>query len=60
MGPILNAMLGRVMRSGIEMVLEPAARQWLALAADLLVERAFPRTPNAEDCTYCLPARRAG
>lgn len=34
-------------------VLEPAARKWLALAADLLGGRLFPRTSNADDCTFC-------
>ena len=34
-------------------VLAPAARQWLGLAADLLAERAFPRTADKKDCTYC-------
>lgn len=34
-------------------VLAPAAQQWLTLAADLLAERAFPRTADMEDCTYC-------
>jgi hypothetical protein len=34
-------------------VLAPAAQQWLTLAADLLAERAFPRTADKEDCTYC-------
>jgi RecB family exonuclease len=43
----------RDFRHDFDTVLEPAARQWLALAADLLAERAFPRTPNADDCTYC-------
>jgi hypothetical protein len=33
--------------------LAPAARQWLGLAADLLADRAFPRTADKEDCTYC-------
>jgi hypothetical protein len=33
--------------------LAPAARQWLALAGDLLAARAFPRTADKEDCTYC-------
>ena len=33
--------------------LEPAVRGWLALAADLLAERAFPRTPNPDDCAFC-------
>ncbi len=33
-------------------------REWLAIARRLLSAGAFPRTPNAEDCTYCpfLPA----
>jgi hypothetical protein len=34
-------------------VLEAAAWQWLALARDLLAARAFPRTPDPEDCTFC-------
>ncbi len=34
-------------------LLEPAAREWLATAADLLAERSFPRTPNEGDCTWC-------
>ena len=34
-------------------VLAPAAREWLGVAADLLAERAFPRTADKEDCTYC-------
>jgi RecB family exonuclease len=34
-------------------VLAPAARQWLALAADLLAGRDFPRTADEKDCTYC-------
>jgi RecB family exonuclease len=33
--------------------LEPAAREWLALAANLLAGRAFPRTPDPEDCAHC-------
>jgi CRISPR/Cas system-associated exonuclease Cas4 (RecB family) len=33
--------------------LEPAARQWLELAAELLEARTFPRTPDPEDCKYC-------
>jgi RecB family exonuclease len=35
-------------------LLEPAARRWLTVAAGLLEERRFPRTPNADDCTYCI------
>lgn len=33
--------------------LREAALRWLDLAARLLAERAFPRTPLAEDCNYC-------
>jgi RecB family exonuclease len=33
--------------------LEPPARAWLAAAADLLAARAFPHTPDADDCRYC-------
>jgi len=40
-------------RADFEQVLKPAAEQWLGLAADLLAARAFPRTPEPEDCTYC-------
>jgi hypothetical protein len=43
----------RSWRHDFEKVLEPAVRQWLALGAGLLAGRAFPRTPNAGDCTYC-------
>jgi hypothetical protein len=43
----------RAFRGDFDSVLEPAVRQWLALAGDLLAERAFPRTPNADDCTFC-------
>jgi len=34
-------------------VLAPAALEWLGVAAGLLAERAFPRTPDAGDCVYC-------
>lgn len=33
--------------------LEPAVQAWLEVAATLLEGRLFPRTPNADDCTYC-------
>jgi hypothetical protein len=36
-----------------ETTLAPAARQWLAIAAELLAARAFPRTPDTTDCAYC-------
>jgi RecB family exonuclease len=40
-------------RQDFEQTLKPAAEKWLGLAADLLAARAFPRTPNPDDCTYC-------
>jgi RecB family exonuclease len=40
-------------RADFHETLEPAAREWLALAADLLQGRAFPRTPAGGDCRYC-------
>jgi hypothetical protein len=43
----------RAFRGDFGTALEPAAREWLAVAADLLARRAFPRTPDAGDCTYC-------
>ena len=43
----------RVYEEDFHTVLEPAARHWLAVAAGLLAGRRFPRTPNADDCTYC-------
>ena len=43
----------RSWRGDVEQTLEPAARAWLTLAADLLTHRLFPRTPRSEDCTYC-------
>ncbi len=33
--------------------LEAATRGWLALAARLLSERAFPPTPFSDDCAFC-------
>ena len=30
-----------------------AGRRWIAVAHDLLAARQFPRTPDANDCTYC-------
>ena len=33
--------------------LKPAGIKWLEIAAGLLNERQFPRTPNKDDCTYC-------
>ena len=34
-------------------VLKPAGVKWLAIAAGLLNERQFPRTPNQDECRYC-------
>lgn len=43
----------RAFRDDFATVLAPAAQEWLAVAVDLLARRAFPRTPDAADCTYC-------
>jgi hypothetical protein len=43
----------RSYRSDFREVLEPAAREWLATAAELLSQRSFPRTPVQKDCEYC-------
>jgi RecB family exonuclease len=43
----------RSWRTDFDQILDPAAREWLAVAAGLLAERSFPRTPNGEDCAYC-------
>jgi RecB family exonuclease len=43
----------RSWRDDFDSALAPAAREWLAVAAGLLAERRFPRTPNADDCAYC-------
>lgn len=42
----------RAFRSDFD-VLEATGRRWLATAAGLLTEGAFPRTPAASDCGYC-------
>ena len=34
-------------------VLDAATRDWLATAVDTLEQRAFARTPAADDCRYC-------
>src|SRR5262249_12328857 len=34
--------------------LEAAAKGWLSVAAGLLKEHSFPRTPNEDDCRYCV------
>jgi hypothetical protein len=43
----------RAWRDDFHERLEPAAREWLAVAADLLAARAFPRTPRPGDCAFC-------
>jgi hypothetical protein len=43
----------RSFRDDFEDTLEPAARGWLVLAADLLGSRLFPRTPDKADCAFC-------
>ena len=43
----------RSWRDDFRQTLAPAALEWLGVAGDLLAARAFPRTPDAEDCTYC-------
>jgi hypothetical protein len=43
----------RDFRDDFDEVLAPAAREWLALAAELLTDRVFPRTPEGADCEYC-------
>ena len=43
----------REWRRDFEQTLRPPAEQWLALAADLLAARAFPRTPDRDDCAFC-------
>lgn len=34
-------------------LLRRQTREWLSIARQLLSAGAFPRTPNAEDCTFC-------
>jgi hypothetical protein len=43
----------RAWRRDFSTALEPAARSWLGIAAELLAERLFPRTTNEKDCTWC-------
>ena len=43
----------RVFGADFQTLLKPAANKWLEIAAGLLAERQFPRTPNSEDCAYC-------
>jgi RecB family exonuclease len=43
----------RAFGEDFQTILKPAANKWLEIAAGLLAERQFPRTPNSEDCRYC-------
>jgi len=43
----------RSFRQDFHEALQPAAGTWLEVAARLLTERLFPRTPHKDDCTYC-------
>ena len=43
----------RSWRDDFRSTLAPAALEWLGVAGDLLAARAFPRTPDSADCTYC-------
>jgi hypothetical protein len=43
----------RDFREDFDTILAPAAREWLGLAAGLLAERSFPRTPEVTDCELC-------
>jgi len=43
----------RSYRNDFHQALEPAARNWLDVAGDLITARLFPRTPDRDDCQYC-------
>ncbi len=43
----------RVFGPDFQTLLKPAATEWLEIAADLLTQKQFPRTPNSQNCTYC-------
>jgi RecB family exonuclease len=43
----------RSWRADFHEMLAPTAHAWLALAADLLANGVFPRTPRESDCSYC-------
>jgi hypothetical protein len=43
----------RSFRHDFHQTLEPAAQEWLVVAADLLGSRLFPRTPDKGDCAWC-------
>lgn len=50
----------RAYRDDFHEALEPAALEWLEVAADLLAERALPRTPDPDDCVFCPFKRVCG
>ena len=43
----------RAFRDDFNDALAPEAHRWLGVAAALLAERLFPRTPSVSDCNYC-------
>jgi RecB family exonuclease len=43
----------RVFGPDFQTLLKPAAARWLEIAASLLAQKQFPRTPNSKDCDYC-------
>lgn len=43
----------RDFREDFGATLGPAAREWLGVAAGLLEDRSFPRTPELADCDFC-------
>ena len=50
----------RDFREDFDTSLDPAAREWLGLAAGLLAERSFPRTPEVTDCSSARSGPCAG
>ena len=48
-----NGAVERAYRDDFHEVLETSAHRWLEVAAGLLDNRLFPRTPNVSDCSYC-------
>jgi RecB family exonuclease len=43
----------RAFREDFDEILVPEAQRWLGVAAALLEELMFPRTPSVSDCGYC-------
>jgi len=48
-----SAVSERDFRNDFDGNLEPKTWQWLAIAAGVLSDRTFPRTPNSKDCKNC-------